>query len=183
MKILTLYYSQSGQTEKIAKAIHSCIPEKFEKKIGKIADYSANDLDEFDLVFIGGPCHSSDLAKPLKQFLEDLKPSPKYKLAGFYTHGSYPPEREGYEEVFERWVGKCALTFDTATTEKKIALLGYFRCMGNPSPPVLEFIKENAIPSEKEFNEYVEEVRNRPNTQDIENAQKFAQKILEEFSK
>ena len=181
MKILTLYYSESGQTEKIAKAIHSSIPENYDKKIEKLTEVTTSNLDEYDLIFVGTPCHSSDLAKKVIKFLEDLKPNPKYKLAGFLTHASYGPEKEGYEAVYERWVGKCKTTFETISSEKKIDFLGFFGCMGAPSAPIEGFIKKHAIPSEEEFENYLKIARKKPDTEDIENAQKFALATLKKL--
>lgn len=178
MKILVLYYSQTGQTEKIANAIFSSIPEGHEKTIEKLNDFDSTQLDSFDLVFLGSPCHSSDLAKNVRKFLEELNPNPKYKLAGFFTHGSYPPERDGYEAVYERWVGKCSATFESASSEKEITFLGYYRCMGAPSPPIEEFIRKQAIPSEEEFQDYIKVARKKPDTEDIANAKKFALEII-----
>ena len=181
MKILTLYYSETGQTEKIAKAIHSSIPEDHEKDIKKLAEISASELAEFDLVFIGTPCHSSDLAKKVIKFLNEVNPNPKFKLAGFLTHASYGADKEGYEAVYEKWVGKCKTTFETISSEKKIDFLGFFGCMGAPSVPIEGFIKKHAIPSESEFEGYLAIARKKPDAEDIENAKKFAQAVLDKI--
>ena len=179
MKILTVYYSETGQTEKIARAINNAVPENNESSIEKLKKINVDSLADYDLVFIGGPCHDADLAKPVKKFLNKIPSNPKFKLAGFFTHSCLPPE-SGEEDklLFQRWVGKCAPTFEKIAAEKKIAFQGYFRCMGAASKLIENFIHRKIITDEKKWAEYLPDLRMRPNTEDIENAQKFALKIL-----
>lgn len=182
MKILTVYYSKTGQTEKIARAIYAAVAEKHESSIEKIKKTKVDSLDEYDLVFIGAPCHNADLAKPVKKFLNNIPPNPKFKLAGFFTHACLPPE--GSEEdklLFQRWVGKCVPTFEKITDEKKIDFQGYFRCVGAATKMVEMFIHRKIITDKQKWTEHLPDLRASPNTEDIENAQKFALKILQQI--
>lgn len=182
MRILTVYYSKTGQTEKIARAIYTTVAEKHDSSIEKIKDINVDSLADYDLVFIGGPCHSTNLAKPVKKFLNKMPQNPKFKLAGFFTHSCLPPE-SGEEDklLFQKWVGRCAPTFEKIAIEKKIDFQGYFRCMGAASKGVEKFIHRKIITDKKKWAEYLPELRTRPNAADIENARKFALNILHQI--
>lgn len=181
MKILVTYYSETGQTEKIANVIFDAVKEKHETQLQKLKDVNKKKLDEFDLVFAGTPCHGSDLAKSFQKFLKNMPSQSRFKLAGFLTHACLPPETsEKDKKLFERWVGKCDITFKELTGEKNIDFQGYFRCMGAASPGIEKFIHKRIITDKDEWEEYLPNLRTRPNEEDLENARKFALKILKQ---
>ena len=61
---------------------------------------------DYDIVFIGSPCHHADIVKPVKKFLKKIPNQSKFKLAGFITHSCFPPEKGGiFVEMFATfWV-------------------------------------------------------------------------------
>ncbi|MFW9923085.1 MAG: flavodoxin family protein [Candidatus Thorarchaeota archaeon] len=181
MKILVTYYSQTGQTEKVAKAIFEAVKEKHETQLLKIKDLKKVNLNDYDLIFAGTPCHSSDLAKAYQKFLKNIPSQPKFKFAGFLTHACLPPETsEKNKKLFEEWVGKCEISYTQLTNEKNIASLGFFRCMGAASFMIEKFIHNQIITDEDEWKEYQPDLRTRPNAEDLENARKFALQILKQ---
>jgi flavodoxin len=179
MKILISYYSQTGNTEKIAKAILEEVEDEHEARLSKISEIKAENLSDFDLVFLGAPCHDSDLARPLKKLLEALPQSPKFKLAGFFTHATYTPgSGPRSEELYEEWAGRCHRTFETTCQEKQIKFLGYFNCMGAPSPPIAEFIHSQIIKDEDEWRAYLPKIQTHPTKEDLRRARVFAREAL-----
>lgn len=86
LKVLVGYYSETGNTEKIAKTIYEESSKEHDAHLKRINDINADMLNDYDLVFLGSACHSSDLAPPVKEILKALPKSPKFKLAGFFTH-------------------------------------------------------------------------------------------------
>jgi NAD(P)H dehydrogenase (quinone) len=71
-KILVIYYSQSGNTEKMAKAICEGIEkEKVEYALKKIEDTKADDLLKFDGILIGSPTYYGTMAYQIKELLDD----------------------------------------------------------------------------------------------------------------
>ena len=182
MKILITYFSQTGNTEKIAKAIHEVSSKNHESTLKKLKKVKIEELEDYDLVFIGSPCHDSDLAKPALRFLKKIPDSPKYAIAGFYTHSTFLPEGdERIKKLSEKWSGKCIATFEDVKKEKNANFKGYFRCQGIPSPPIEQFIHKTIIKDDEEWADFIEEVKKHPNENDIEDAKKFAQDILSEF--
>jgi len=93
LKVPVAYYSDTGNTEKIAKAIHEEVSKKHKVDLRKLKDIVIESLNGYDLVFLGAPCHGGDLATPCKRILMALPNSPKYKLGGFFTHMSQVSEK------------------------------------------------------------------------------------------
>ena len=93
MKILVAYYSETGNTAKIAGAIHTEVSSHGHKAhLKALGEVTIDALTAYDLVFLGSACHDADLARPVKRMLEQIPSSPTFKMAGFVTHASYTPE-------------------------------------------------------------------------------------------
>ncbi|MHA1198645.1 MAG: flavodoxin family protein [Candidatus Heimdallarchaeaceae archaeon] len=176
MNILVTYYSQTGNTKKIAEAIHEITSQEHDSILKDFNEITVDDLSNYDLVFLGSACHHANLAPPVLKFVEKIPVSPKFKLAGFVTHSTYPLERNA--EMFEEWGSKCAKTYESLQTEKDVDYKGYFRCMGRPSKPIEQFINVQIITDEEEWAEYLEIIVKHPNADDIENAKEFTREIL-----
>ncbi|MHA1212161.1 MAG: flavodoxin family protein, partial [Candidatus Heimdallarchaeota archaeon] len=141
MKVVVIYYSESGNTKKIAEAIQETVAKQFEVDLKKLEEISIGELTNYNLVFIGSPCHHADLVAPIKEFLEKIPNNPGYALAGFFTHASYPKGiNDQYDIMYEKWVSLCDKTFNEIKENKQIDFKGYFSCMGIPTPPIEQFI-------------------------------------------
>ena len=181
MNILVAYYSETGNTKKVAEALHEAASVKANVELSKIQDVSPDSLSRYDLLFLGSACHDADLARPFKRFLEHLPKNPRFKLAGFFTHATYTPEiTERRRDLFEQWAGRCSPTFERVCGEKGIHFLGYFHCMGAASKPIEDFIHREIITSEEEWNQYLPELKTHPNSKDLDDAKKF---VIETISK
>jgi flavodoxin len=107
-RILVVYYSLSGHTEKMAQFISEGIrfsgQEAIMKKIKEIK--SADDLNGFDGYIFGSPTYFQDVAEPVKTFLflakkAELRGKPAGAF-GPYTHDvSYKPGGNGAAIVFD----------------------------------------------------------------------------------
>jgi flavodoxin len=189
MKILVAYYSETGNTAKVAQTIgESLVTRGHEADLVALADtvppgeIAPEMLDAYDLVILGSACHDADLAKPAKRFLERIPDAPRFKLAGFVTHASYTPEEGDTEQkAYQVWASRCALSFRQAGQEKEFDFLGCYGCQGAPSPPIEQFIHSNIISDEEGWQEYIEEVRKHPNERDLYRAREFAEQILARF--
>ena len=69
MNVLVTYYSQSGNTEKIAKAICEEAARTHNAELKKLENISPDDVAGYDFIFIGSPLHSGSLAAPVKDCL------------------------------------------------------------------------------------------------------------------
>ena len=182
-KVLIAFFSQTGNTEKVARAIYDeVLSNGHDAQLRDIEVITAADLDEYDLMFLGSACHSANLATPVLEILGDIPPGSWLKVAGFATHSS--PRSGGSErdqEFYERWASGCLKSFEVAARETRLEFLGYFGCQGAPSPPIEEFIHNTIIPDEDEWQTYVSSVRKHPDTTDLEEAREFALNVLVKY--
>lgn len=180
MKVLLAYYSETGNTAKIAQAIYAEVSSQgHEAHLIETGEIVPETLNAYDLVFLGSACHDADLALQVKQILEQIPTSSTFKLAGFVTHASYTYEGGEYQrEIYQTWASKCELSFSYTSQEKQIKFLGFFNCQGAPSPPIEAFIHDTIVTDEDEWEVYIEEVRKHPNDEDLQKAREFALEIL-----
>jgi len=132
------------------------------------------------MIFLGSPCHSLDLAKPVKKLLEKMETSPGARLAGSVTHSTYTPEGgERQRKLHEQWAGQCAGSFGQTRAGKGIVWSGYFGCQGRPSKPIEIFIHRAAIKDPAEWPAYIAETKKHPDAQDEARTRAFACEIIE----
>ena len=182
MRILVACFSQTGNTDKVARAICEAVSSQgHEVDVCRVGEITGECLDDYALVYLGSACHDSDLAKPAKRLLEDIGVAPPFKLAGFVTHATQMPEGgEREKELYERWAGNCIRTYEQVCKEKQVSFGGYFHCQGAPSAPIEAFIHKEIITEADEWDTYIEEVRPHPDKQDLEEAKGFALRVLDE---
>ena len=171
MKVLVIFDSETGNTEKIARVIFEEVSKEHDALLRKVDEITVEILNDYDVVFLGSACHSTDLSAPIKRILDGIPYSPKFKLAGFFTHATS-------SEGFNRWASECPLSFQKTSKEKKIDFKGYYSCQGAPSPPIQEFIKREVITSPDEYDKYIEEVKKHPTIDDLQKAREFARDVL-----
>ena len=66
MKVLVIYFSQSGNTEKIASAIYEEASQANDAVLKKLEDVDPDSLSEYDHVFIGSPIHAGSIAAEIQ---------------------------------------------------------------------------------------------------------------------
>jgi len=168
MKVLVAYYSMSGNTEKLARAIHDEASKNHESYLKKVDEVEAKWLDKHDVLFIGSPTHAGELSAPVKKFLTGLPQSPRFKVAAFITHAS--PDRVDYE--------KCFKAFEAFGKEKGFKLLGCCDCQSRLAPEIQPYVKEARKASDAEFDEMMKSIEKRPNAADLRNARGFVRQML-----
>jgi len=184
MKVLVTYFSQTGNTQRVAEAIKEEVSARgFACSLKDLTELTPSDLTDYDLVFMGSACHSSNLAEPALKLLEGLESSSAFMLAGFATHSVSPPDGSvAARTSYEKWAGACRLSFEKACENSPVGFLGYFGCKGAPSPPIEEFIHRTIITDPDEWKEYVASVRSHPDEADIASARQFTVNILDSIS-
>ena len=79
MKTLIVYFSQFGNTKRVAKAIAETLMQAGEARAISIDQFTASDLSNVDLVVMGSPTHYQNLPKAFRRIFETL---PKRSLRG-----------------------------------------------------------------------------------------------------
>lgn len=158
-KSLVTYHSLTGNTKKIAEAIYETLEgEKALKPLDEVED-----IEEYQLVFIGFPVHSHGVPYKVEQFLNNI-PSGK-KIALFSTHGSHTGSR----------LSRAALEHAVVLAAKG-KILGTFSCRGKVSPEALGKLKKS--PEHQLWTEMAASAHTHPDKGDIADAQSFARWIM-----
>ena len=170
MKVLVTYYSQSGNTEKIARAICEEASHGNEAELKKLEDVTPAGAASYDLIFLGSPLHSGNLAAPVNKCLGALQDNAGQKLAGFITHfaPAYPEQdMDAFTEPIK-----------TACKDKGIEYIGSFDCQGFLTESLHGAVQKNMNVSDEQWAGMVNQMTGRPNEEDMENAKSFVKSIV-----
>ena len=91
IKGIVIYYSQTGNTKKIAKAIHRGMNQTEGKHdIARLKDVNPRELTDYDLIGLGSPViHARELPN-VTQFINSMKELDGKHAFAFCTHGAIP---------------------------------------------------------------------------------------------
>ena len=160
MKILVTYYSESGNTKKLAQAIYDTIEEPG-KEISPVQEVQST--DSYDLIFCGFPVQGSSVPGKMAKFLKNM-PDGK-KVAIFATHGSLRK-------------GQLAITaFESAASmQPKAHILGTFGCRGKVKMEVIDALMKR--PEHKAWAEEAQSAVTHPDKADLEDGQEFSRRMI-----
>ncbi|MBN1548090.1 MAG: hypothetical protein JW902_15670 [Syntrophaceae bacterium] len=159
-RVLVAYLSQTGNTEKVAKAIYDVLP--CEKEIKEISDKV--DLIGYGLIFCGFPVHAHSVPVKARPFLKKL--ANNQKVAFFTTHGSLTGG------TFAKQALEDALGMTTHTK-----VIGTFACRGRVKPEIIE-----ALSKKLEHEAWISEAGSadeHPTAADLSDAEDFALKMCQ----
>lgn len=167
MKILITYYSQTGNTEKVARSIcEGCEGEEVEIK--PIKEVDPTTLNDYGLVFLGSGIYASRVNKSLPDLIDAATELPP-KFVFFNTHASKLPYQDGFKIVKNK-IGDSS------------EVIAEFDCCGDNIgvPEAMRKAMLERLPPEKrkEAEEHQEWLKDKPNTEDLENAKNFAQSLI-----
>lgn len=161
MKVLVTYMTQTGNTKKIADAIYDAIDE--DKDIKDIKE--ANNLEGYDLAFIGFPIHQFNAPDEVKKFLNNNTNGKD--IAMFITHGA-PGD---FEQVSD-WISK-------AKEEAKGAnIVDVFQCQGEVSQEIMNMLENSDDPQMQQFAELVATGKGQPDETKLQKAKNFARDVI-----
>jgi flavodoxin len=170
MKVLVAYFSQSGNTEKIASAIWEEASQTNQAELKKLEDITPVEVAGYDVVFIGSPLHGGSLAAPVKECLGVLQASTGQKMAGFITHfaPAYPEQdMEAFTEPIK-----------AACKAKGIEYMGCFDCQGALAESMHAAVQKKLNVSDEQWAEMVKQMTGHPDEADEANARACAKKVL-----
>ena len=160
-KTLVTYYSRTGNTQKIAEAIHEAVDG--EKALTPIQDLKETEISSFSLIFIGFPVHSHSVPMVVHDFLKNI-PAGK-KVALFSTHGTLTGSLLSREAL------------ESATVvAAKAQVLGTFSCRGRVSLQALDVLMKS--PEHNAWTEIAVSAATHPDESDLSEARNFAGWIL-----
>jgi flavodoxin len=159
MKALVTYYSQTGNTEKLARAIYEAIP--MEKELLPVQN--VKNTKGYDIIFVGFPVHAHSVPAKLIPLFKDLPAG--QNIALFCTHGSL---RGGHlpKQALEHAIG----------LSNGAKILGTFGVRGRVNANVID-----SLMKQLEHRAWAEEAQGadeHPSDADLADAKEFARKVL-----
>ncbi len=168
LKILITYYSNTGNTEKVANSLKSGL-EGEDVDLTPIKDVDPTSLKNYDLVFLGSGIYASRVNKSLSELISATEELPS-NFVFFCTHASLESYQDGFK-VVKRKLGK---------TNSRI--IDTFDCMGENTgiPEATRKAMIESLPPEKQKSarEHQERLIGRPNAEDLKKTKEFAQRLI-----
>ena len=160
MKTLVTYFSNTGNTEKLAQAIYDGITgsDKYIVPISK-----ADPAVDYDVYFIGFPVQGGSVPKKAEAILKKI-PAGKM-VAVFATHGSLRG-------------GQLAITafHHAITLTSQAKIIGTFGCRGQVKADLIENLLEN--PAHRGWALEAQSAAEHPDAADFEDAKSFARQMM-----
>ncbi|MBN1662431.1 MAG: hypothetical protein JW943_02410 [Deltaproteobacteria bacterium] len=159
MKALVTYFSQTGNTEKLARAIYDAL--EIEKEITPVQ--AGQNTGGYDIIFCGFPVQAHSVPGKVHAFIKDIPEG--QNIAFFCTHGSL---RGGQlpRQAIEQAVGLAA----------KAKVLGDFGSRGAVSPQILEALSKR--PEHRAWVEEAQSADGHPDAADLADAKQFALRMV-----
>lgn len=159
MKALVTYYSQTGNTEKLARAIYDAI--HFEKELLPIKD--VQDSRGYDIIFVGFPVQAHSAPSAVHSFLKNLPE--RQPIALFCTHGSI---RGGHlpKQAVEHAIGLASRT----------KVLGTFGVQGRVNPKLIDSLMQ--MVEHRAWAQEAQGAIDHPTDADLADGKAFAKGIL-----
>ena len=158
-QVLVAYYSQTGNTEKVARAIYDAL--QCEKEIQAISE--TVDLQGYALIFCGFPIQAHSVPVKAQNFLKKLATG--QKVAFFTTHGALKGGQ------FQKQALEDALSIS-----KNAKVVGTFTCRGKVKQEVID-----ALTKKLEHEAWVDEAYSaaeHPTPADLQDAADFALEMV-----
>jgi flavodoxin len=159
MKVLVTYYSQTGNTETIARAIYEAI--HLDKELFPTRDVKTT--EGYDVIFVGFPVHAHSVPNAIVSFFKDLPAG--QPIALFCTHGSL---RGGQlpKQAIEHAIGLAS----------QARILGTFGVRGKVNPKVIDALMKMTV--HQAWAEEAQGAAGHPDDADLADAKDFARTIL-----
>jgi flavodoxin len=163
MKCAVLYYSETGNTEKIAERIYETIGSS-DKKLVDLQ--SGSEIPSADIYFVGFPIHKKNCSMRIVDALEQIDHG---KIALFATCGMTPAEKykQKLEDALSIWL------------PDDVEYLGMFLCQGSTTESQKEYFYDANPEYQEKIREMLEEGNSHPDEADLEHAAGYAKKILQ----
>lgn len=164
---LVTYYSQTGNTEKIAQAIYNSVPGQ--KQLKKLSEVDNTGL--YDLVFVGFPIYNFEPPFQVKEFIRDhLK---EKNIVLFITMSlTSVPKDDQMARLYDFTISNCKSSAHSSN------ILGVFDCPGELSEKTARALMKSRDPQLRAFGMLRDYTIGYPKEKDISEAKIFAEKIM-----
>jgi flavodoxin I len=170
MKVLIAYFSQTGNTEMVAKAVRDQSASGHEVDLKTMREIAPDQLSGYDLVFVGTPIHAGGMAGDVKKFVSALPASSAFSVAGLVTHSSDLYTSAAHERGIQDLEQICR--------SKSINYLGSFHCQGKLDPKIQPMVQKMQNAPDDEWKKRMDETDKHPSDQDLADARAFADRVM-----
>jgi flavodoxin len=165
MKILITYFSNTGNTEKVAKSMKDGLMD-YDVNLIHAKDVDPTMLSSYDIVFLGSGVYASRIDKSILTMIKKAVPDLPTKFAYFCTHASLKLFQEPFKRI-------------TSTIKKhNCEIIGEFDCVGENLGILLDtqlaMLKGLPEAQREKAKKDMEKIKGHPNEMDLENAKNFA---------
>ena len=165
LKILITYFSNTGNTEKIANSMNDGLTDH-DVDIIPVKDVDPTTLSSYDIVFLGSGVYASRIDKSILTMIKKAIHELPAKFVYFCTHASL----KLFQEPFKRITG--------VIKKHNCEIIGEFDCVGEnlgiPLDTQLGMLKGLPEDQREKAIKDMEKMKGRPNEMDLENAKNFA---------
>ena len=169
LKILITFFSNTGNTEKVAISMKDGLTEHDVDMIA-VKDVAPETLNSYDIVFLGSGVYASRIDKSVLTLVKKAVPDLPSKLVYFCTHASL----KLYQEPFKR--------INNIAKEHNCEIIGKFDCVGEnlgiPLETQLGMLEKLPEDQKEKAIKDMEKMKGRPNELDLENAKNFATSLM-----
>jgi len=169
VKILITYFSNTGNTEKIAKNIKDGLMD-YDVDLISAKDVDPTTLSSYDIVFLGSGVYASRIDKSILTMIKKAVPDLPTKFAYFCTHASL----KLFQEPFKRITGTIK--------KHNCEIIGEFDCVGEnlgmPLDTQLAMFENLPEAQREKAKKDMEKIKGRPNEMDLKNAKNFAISLI-----
>ena len=160
MKVLVAYFSETGNTEKLAKAIFEAV-EASKKEVLPIQEVTG--VDVYDVIFIGFPLHSHSVPGKVEAFAKKLPEG--QKVAYFATHGSMKG-------------GELAVTafYHALQIANNAVILGTFGCRGQVNQKMIDGLMQKI--EHRGWAQEAQSASGHPDEHDLEDGREWAESMI-----
>jgi flavodoxin len=165
LKILITYFSNTENTEKIAKSMKEGLVD-YDVDLILAKDVDPSTLSSYDIAFLGSGVYASRIDKSILTMIKKAVPELPAKFAYFCTHASL----KLFQEPFKRITG--------VIKKHDCEIIGEFDCVGEnlgiPLDTQLAMLDNLPEAQREKAIKDMEKMKGRPNEMDLENAKNFA---------
>ena len=174
LKVLIVYWSATGNTEKVANAIQQALTrEGITPIIKKVADSAEEELYNYDLVFLGAPSYMWQPPTPVQEYI-------KAKMDYYRKRGSIKlcaPKVPGKNAVVFVTYSGPHTGIDEAIPVGKY-LMQFFEHIGFALVKELYVVGEFHSSEENSTKGRLGDIRGRPNRQDLAEVENNVSKLI-----
>ncbi|MFX0010196.1 MAG: flavodoxin family protein [Candidatus Hermodarchaeota archaeon] len=169
MKILITYFSNTGNTEKVAKSMKEGLTD-YDVDLLPVIEVDPTTLSSYNIVFIGSGVYASRIDKSVLNLIKKAAPHLPTKLVYFCTHASLNMYQDAFNKV------------NTLIQDYNCEIVGEFDCVGEnlgiPEETQLAMLEKLPDEQKEKALKIRDENRGRPNETDLNNAKNYALSLV-----